>query len=341
MTIVKSSDVDFVENNITKLKQFIRKNFAFQDREQMENIFLTFEYVPFVKKLIIDQKRTNEEKMDLLMYKIFSGFSLIVLLGAMGQGKGTTSASLIQYAKGDNPRGINYLKKFKISQVVGLIPCPELPFIEDYVWDISQIPQNSLVYCPEMALVFGNTQGEYAKNETSQVPKELLKLRQKGVRFIGESQNDNIVNVTFFKFLDSYMYRYISPKSAKFGREQNIITNPLIPYIMPPSAIDEYRKPILDNLTTILYDDDHGFISVKIPRTEKYTKEMSESFKDSWSFTKDHILKAIKEDGEDFLKLKEKLEARGVIRTPKEWKSFCVENEIKIESYTPTQVRNL
>ena len=324
--IVLNSDYEYVKENEDILEKWLEERFEYEDVDMMKNIFLIRSYAPFVKKVIKDLSRSEYEKLDMLMHKLFAGYSLTIINGSMGEGKGTTTASIIQYAKVNG-----YLEKFGISKIVGFIPCPQLPFIDDYVWDISQVPENAIAYCPEMALVFGNTAQEYSKNDSHEIPKEILKFRQKKLRFLGETQNDSMVNINFYKHLESEVFRYVNKKARGFKREQNQNFNPLLDFIMPPSAIDSHRNPILENLTKIFYDDNEGFIRVTIPRTEKYTKELSEAFKDVWSLIEKHLVKAIQKDGEDFLKMKQKLEMRGVDRTPNQWNEFLKKHNINAD----------
>lgn len=330
MSIILPSDIKFVESNSVLLRRFISSRFKFQDRNYMFNIFKTPSYSKLVSKILVDFKRSEQEKMELLMKKLFKGYSLCMLNGSMGEGKGTTSASIYMYAKGHNPQKINYLKKYGVKGIIGLLPCdPSLPFLDGVAWTIDQISEGYAVYIPEMGLVFGNTTGDYNKEDGSQIGKEILKLRQKKSRVLGETQNDSIVNVNFYKFLEQNIYRYMNEGSRKFKREQTRDFSPLYEYLMPPSAVTSSKDSVLDNLTKIFYEDDKGFISVHVPRTNFYTKELSESFSDIFPKIKLHIIKALK-DEEPIEKIIQTLELRGVKKSPKFWKEFIKELDFEI-----------
>ena len=158
---------------------------------------------------------------------------------------------------------VNYFKKYGVKGVIGLLPCdPGLPFLDGVAWTIDQIPPGYAVYIPEMGLVFGNTSADYNKEDGSQVGKEILKLRQKKSRVLGETQNDSLVNVNFYKFLEQNIYRYMNKGSRKFKREQ---TKDFSPFKNEGFVVTfkDLNDPI-----------NYGRIKVKTPQSTKQTQEL-------------------------------------------------------------------
>ena len=152
----------------------------------MFKVFLTSSYSNIVKRIILDTKLKEQSKIDLFLNSIFGGFGIILTSASMGEGKGTTSASILTYAKGDNPQKKIYTKR----KIYGILPCPDLPFLDGRVLNLSSVPNGSIAYIPELAIVYGNTSKDYGSEEGSNLSKDAPLIRQKDLIIYGELQND-------------------------------------------------------------------------------------------------------------------------------------------------------
>ena len=319
-------DYDFIECNYNLLLKFINSKCPterYEHREYLEDFFRDPQNLFITRTILEDTKKLNEEKLEDFKTRFFSK-RVIIINGDLGQGKGTTSISILYYFK-------DYIKNTLKKKIVAFMPCPTLDIIDDYIFSLNDLPNDCILYCQELGLMFPNT--DYNSNEAKSVNPLMIKLRQKGVLILGETQTDSIVHIGFYKFLDLEIFRYVSPMKASFKREKNdgtsILNNKILKYVMPEKFDITLKN--LSSLTQIILFDDLGFMSLTIPRTENYTPEHSTFLREEKKLFDKFVLNKIHEGYKikDILKYcSDKFHYK---KSPNSWLNFFQKYNIELD----------
>ena len=249
---LKTEDVVFVENHQILLSNYLYDNYqhSYEHREYIESLFLDWENATATRTILEDYKKTNKEKIKYFLDKLKIQSLIISVVADRGQGKTAFSVWLLEQ-----------ISKQTTKKIYALFPFPKLPFIEEVVYDISQVPTGSILYIDEVAKKYKSR--DFSSEDALAMTDELIGLRHNDISVIGSTQDLALIDVNFIRLSDIVCWKYYNMEKAKLSRTEIPITEVML-HLMPKR----------DKINDVLINDRGELSTLNFPFSD-YSKETS------------------------------------------------------------------
>lgn len=201
------------------------------------------------RTILEDFLRDNEEKEKIVIDSIIQGSKVIGIFGDRGSGKTSLATTILSHIAKHTNREIWYYGSFIA------------PKFANKTFDLSEIPNNSIIYCDELGILFPSR--DSASSSSKALTTKLVGLRHFGHTIIGGSQKGALIDINLIRFLDIMIFKYMNLYSLNFERESFI--TPLIEMMLP-----EY----LDK-SCALFVEGEQFIKFNYNVTDEFSEEIS------------------------------------------------------------------
>ncbi len=216
---------DFVRRNFVIIKKYLQENYHYKDHREIYQLFLHEPELAY--RIIEDYKKKNEDKIIDLLYEFLeSNYYVGVVFGDPGQGKTSFALWFLYQA------WLMSEKKLKIYNFGSFL---KPFFFEGIVFDLNQVPPNSVVYFDELGKAFPAR--SFMNQENQKLQQHLIDLRHFDIKYFGCTQRARLVDVTYFQFAYYKFFKYVTPDTLALERAE--IVTPLISFMLPKDPNDK------------------------------------------------------------------------------------------------------